>query len=85
VGVSERDGWLEADWRALVAEGLDTLHWLMSVDECGANGSLSPLYAWSRRGYLSSPLEASAYSPSQSTVSRIFCAFGTNSSNSSNF
>ncbi len=36
-------------WRALVAGGIDARR-LVFVDECGANISLSPLYAWSRRG-----------------------------------
>ncbi len=49
VGASERDEWLRAAWRALVAEGLDA-GGLVFVDEMGANTSLSPLHAWSRRG-----------------------------------
>src|SRR5215218_4964429 len=49
VGASERDEWLRATWRTLVAEGLDA-DWLVFVDEMGVNTSLAPLYAWSRRG-----------------------------------
>jgi transposase len=49
VGASERDEWLRAAWRTLVAEGLDADR-LVFVDEMGANTSLAPLYAWSRRG-----------------------------------
>ncbi len=49
MGASERDEWLRATWRTLVAEGLDA-DWLVFVDEMGVNTSLAPLYAWSRRG-----------------------------------
>jgi hypothetical protein len=49
VGATEPDEFLRAAWRALVAEGLEARR-LVFVDECGANISLSPLYAWSRRG-----------------------------------
>jgi transposase len=49
VGASERDEWLRAAWRALVAEGLEADQ-IVFVDEMGANTSLAPLYAWSRRG-----------------------------------
>ncbi|MDQ5828363.1 MAG: transposase [Actinomycetota bacterium] len=49
MGASERDEWLRAAWRTLVAEGLDADR-LVFVDEMGANTSLAPLYAWSRRG-----------------------------------
>jgi transposase len=49
VGATERDEFLRAAWRALVAEGIEARR-LVFVDECGANISLSPLYAWSRRG-----------------------------------
>ncbi len=40
---------MRAAWRALVAEVLDAGR-LVFVDECGTNTSLSPLYAWARRG-----------------------------------
>jgi transposase len=49
VGASERDEFLRAAWRALVAGGLDAGR-LVFVDETGTNTSLAPLYAWSRRG-----------------------------------
>lgn len=51
VGASERDEWLRAAWRTLVASeaGIDA-EFLVFVDEMGANTSLSPLHAWSRRG-----------------------------------
>ncbi len=49
VGASERDEWLRAAWRALVAGGLEAER-LVFVDEMGTNTSLAPLYAWSRRG-----------------------------------
>ena len=49
VGASERDEWLRAAWRALVAGGLDAKR-LVFVDEMGSNTSLAPLYVWSRRG-----------------------------------
>jgi uncharacterized membrane protein YdbT with pleckstrin-like domain len=50
VGASERElEWLSAAWRVLLAGELDADR-LIFVDEMGANTSLSPLYAWSRRG-----------------------------------
>jgi transposase len=49
VGAAERDEFLRAAWRALVAQGIEARR-LVFVDECGTNISLSPLYAWSRRG-----------------------------------
>src|SRR5213592_1676029 len=51
VGASERDEWLRAAWRALVAgeAGMDAER-LVFVDEMGVNISLAPLRAWSRRG-----------------------------------
>jgi hypothetical protein len=49
VGAAERDEFLRAAWRALVAQRIDARR-LVFVDECGTNISLSPLYAWSRRG-----------------------------------
>lgn len=49
MGASERDEWLRATWRALVAEALEADR-LVFVDEMGTNTSLAPLYAWSRRG-----------------------------------
>jgi transposase len=49
VGASERDEFLRAAWWSLVAQGIDAER-LVFVDEMGANISLAPLYAWSRRG-----------------------------------
>ena len=51
VGATERDEWLRAAWRVMVAgeAGLDVRR-LVFVDEMGTNTSLFPLYAWSRRG-----------------------------------
>jgi transposase len=49
VGASERDEFLRAAWRSLVA-GEIYAERLVFVDEMGANISLAPLYAWSRRG-----------------------------------
>jgi hypothetical protein len=49
VGASARDEFLRAAWRLLVAGKIDAER-LVFVDEMGTNISLSPLYAWSRRG-----------------------------------
>ena len=51
VGASERDEFLRAAWRLMVA-GEAGIHAerLVFVDECSTNTSLAPLYAWSRRG-----------------------------------
>ena len=49
VGASEREGFLRAAWRALVAGGIEADRFVF-VDEMGSNTSLRPLYAWSRRG-----------------------------------
>jgi hypothetical protein len=49
VGASERDEWLRAAWRVMVAERIDARR-LVFVDECGTNTSLSPLYAYSPKG-----------------------------------
>ena len=49
MGASERDEFLRAAWRALVAGEVDAER-LLFVDEMGVNISLSPLYAWSHRG-----------------------------------
>jgi transposase len=48
VGASERDEFLRAAWRVLVAGRVETGHFVF-VDECSTNTSLTPLYAWSRR------------------------------------
>ena len=50
MGASERDEWLRAAWRVLVAETLDDVGRLVFVDEMGANTSLAPLHGWSRCG-----------------------------------
>ena len=49
VGATERDEFLRAAWRALVAGRIGASR-LVFVDECGTNISLRPLYAWSRKG-----------------------------------
>jgi hypothetical protein len=49
VGASERDEFLRAAWRALVA-GTTEADRFVFVDECSTNVSLCALYAWSRRG-----------------------------------
>jgi len=48
-GASERDEFLIAAWRVMVAGEVRTER-LVFVDECSTNTSLAPLYAWSRRG-----------------------------------
>ena len=49
MGASERDEFLRAAWRALVAGALDARRFVF-VDEMGTNTSLSPLHGWARRG-----------------------------------
>ena len=49
LGADERDEFLRAAWRVLVAEEIDAKR-LVFVDEMGANVSLSALYAWSPKG-----------------------------------
>ena len=49
VGASERDEFLRAAWRAMVA-GTTQAERFVFVDECSTNVSLRPLYAWSPRG-----------------------------------
>jgi hypothetical protein len=49
MGAQERDEFLRAAWRVLVAEEIDATR-LVFVDEMGANVSLSALYAWSPKG-----------------------------------
>ncbi len=49
VGATERDEFLRAAWRVLVASQIDAQR-LVFVDECGMNTWFHPLYAWSRRG-----------------------------------
>ncbi len=57
MGAGERDEFLRAAWRAVVAGQIDDER-LVFVDEMGTNVSLSPLYAWSpkgKRAYCSAP------------------------------
>jgi transposase len=49
LGAAERDEFLRSAWRLLVAGEVDAER-LVFVDEMGTNVSLSPLYAWSRKG-----------------------------------
>jgi len=49
VGAVERDEWLRVAWRVMVSERVKPQRFVF-VDEMGANISLSPLRAWSRRG-----------------------------------
>ena len=45
----ERDEWLRAAWKVMVAEEIDARR-LVFVDEMGTNTSLSPLYGWAKKG-----------------------------------
>src|SRR5918995_739862 len=49
VGASERDEWLRAAWRVMLAARIDPER-LVFVDEMGTNTSLSPIYAWAPKG-----------------------------------
>jgi hypothetical protein len=51
MGVSERDAWLRAAWRMMVAEGLEAER-LIFVDECGAPTPRSRpcMLAWRCKG-----------------------------------
>jgi hypothetical protein len=49
VGASERDEFLRAAWRVMVAGEIHAER-LVFVDECSTNISLAPLYAWSLKG-----------------------------------
>ncbi|MBD0355392.1 MAG: helix-turn-helix domain-containing protein, partial [Rubrobacteraceae bacterium] len=49
LAAAERDEFLRAAWRAMVAGGVDAERPVF-VEEMGADVSLCPLYAWSRRG-----------------------------------
>ena len=49
LGARERDEFLRSAWRLLFAERVDAER-LVFVDEMGANVSLCPIYAWSRKG-----------------------------------
>jgi transposase len=50
LAASERDEFLRAAWRSLVAGSVDAGRFVF-VDEMGANTSLFPLYGWARRGW----------------------------------
>jgi hypothetical protein len=49
MGALERDEFLRAAWKVMVAEQVDAKR-LIFVDEMGTNTSLSPVYAWSPKG-----------------------------------
>jgi transposase len=49
MGASERDEFLRAAWRVMVALQIDAER-LVFVDEMGSNTSLSPIYAYSAKG-----------------------------------
>ena len=49
LGAGERDEFLRSAWQLMVAGEVDAER-LVFVDEMGTNVSLSPLYAWSRKG-----------------------------------
>jgi transposase len=49
MGASERDEFLRAAWRVMVAAAIRPER-LVFVDEMGTNTSLAPLYAWSPKG-----------------------------------
>ena len=49
MGASERDEFLRAAWRVMIAAATRPER-LVFVDEMGTNTSLAPQYAWSRRG-----------------------------------
>ena len=49
MGAGERDEFLRAAWRAVVAGQIEAER-LVFVDEMGTNVSLSPLYAWAPKG-----------------------------------
>ena len=50
MGASERDEFLRAAWRVMVAERIDARRLVVFVDECGTNTSLCALYAYSPKG-----------------------------------
>jgi hypothetical protein len=49
VGALERDEFLRAAWKVMVAERVEAER-LVFVDEMGSNISLSALYAWAPKG-----------------------------------
>jgi hypothetical protein len=52
MGASERDEWSRAAWGVPVSEALEANCLVFAEDEMGANTSLAPLHAWSRRAAL---------------------------------
>lgn len=49
MGALERDEFLRATWKVMVAERVEPER-LIFVDEMGTNTSLSPVYAWAPKG-----------------------------------
>jgi transposase len=49
VGALERDEFLRAAWKVMVAQSLDARR-LVFVDEMGTNTSLSAVYGWAKKG-----------------------------------
>jgi transposase len=49
MGALERDEWQRAAWKVMVAEQVEAKR-LVFVDEMGTNTSLSPVYAWAKKG-----------------------------------
>jgi transposase len=49
MGASERDEFVRAAWRTLIARRIDAER-LVFVDEMGSNTSLAPVHAWAPRG-----------------------------------
>jgi transposase len=49
VGALERDEFMRATWKVMVAERVE-IEQLVFVDEMGTNTSLSPIYAWAPKG-----------------------------------
>ena len=49
MSASERDEWLRAAWKTVVANEVEARQ-LVFVDEMGTNTSLAPIYAWAPKG-----------------------------------
>jgi hypothetical protein len=49
VGALERDEFLRAAWKLMLAEQVEAKR-LVFVDEMGTNTSLSPMYGWAKKG-----------------------------------
>ncbi|MDQ3285422.1 MAG: transposase, partial [Actinomycetota bacterium] len=49
MGALERDEFLRAAWKVMVAERVE-IERLVFVDEMGTNTSMSPVYAWAPKG-----------------------------------